>query len=428
LPTVEGMLPINFSLKRIFKLACLGVSLFLFAASPYFSQQTLVETALVVNIEVPVRVFDGRGNFVNDLTIDDFEVYEDGDRQKIDAVYLIKKNLIHRKEERKSLKPVTSRTFFLIFEIADYTPRLGLAIDDFVDNVLLPQDKLIAVTPQKTYRLKEMSIEVKRREEVAEELKELLRRDTTMGASEYRSALRDLQELARTITGFLLSDESGLSSAAGEVSIEIERLEPLIIQYASYLQKLEVLRQVDELKLIDFAHYLKSQEGQKYVFLFYQREFIPQIEEKVWLQVAGLYQSVGGIDLKQLTADILDLYKRDVSVDVERVKRAFADASTSVHFLYITEPPPNIAGVTFEERTSDIFAPFVEMARASGGFYESSYNPRYLFQNALRAAENYYLLYYSPRKPIGEGEFRNIRVKVKKPGLRVIHRLGYFAY
>lgn len=120
-----------------------------FAASPYFSQQTLVETALVVNIEVPVRVFDGRGNFVNDLTIDDFEVYEDGDRQKIDAVYLIKKNLIHRKEERKSLKPVTSRTFFLIFEIADYTPRLGLAIDDFVDNVLLPQDKLIVVTPQK---------------------------------------------------------------------------------------------------------------------------------------------------------------------------------------------------------------------------------------------------------------------------------------
>lgn len=391
-------------------------------------QQTLVETALVVNIEVPVRVFDTHGHFVDNLTIGDFEVYEDGVRQKIDAVYLVKKDLIQRKEEKKKLKPVTSRTFFLIFEISDYTPRLGKAIDSFVDKVLLPQDQLIVVTPQKTYRLKEMSIEVKKREEVAEELKQLLRRDATAGASDYRSALRDLQELARTITNELLREESEESSSEEGSPIDVSRLEPLITQYASYLQKLEVLRKVDELKLLDFAHHLKMQEGQKYVFLFYQREFIPQIEEKVWLQVAGLYQSVGGIDLRQLTADIMDLYKRDVSVDVEKVKRAFADASVGVHFLYITEPPPSLPGVTFMERTSDIFAPFVEMARASGGFYESSYNPEFLFQKAISAAENYYLLYYTPKETIGEGEFRSIQVKVKRPGLRVIHRLGYFAY
>ena len=43
---------------------------------------------LVINVEVPVRVFDG-GRFVRDLTIKDFEVYEDGEEQKIEAVYLI---------------------------------------------------------------------------------------------------------------------------------------------------------------------------------------------------------------------------------------------------------------------------------------------------------------------------------------------------
>lgn len=405
-----------------------GVAILLISPGLFSRQQTLVETSLVVNVEVPVRVFDSRGRFVDSLTIDDFEVYEDGVRQKIDAVYLIKKNLIRRKEEKKKLKPETKRTFFLIFEISEYTPRIGRAIDEFIEKVLLPEDQLIVVTPQKTYRLKEMSVKVKKRKEIAEELKTRLRRDASMGAADYRSALRDLQNLAAQITSTLTKNNQEGAAVDRNAPPDLGNIESLVTQYMSYLQKLEVLRKVDELRLLDFARYLKTVEGQKYVFLLYQREFIPQVNEKVWIQAASLYQNVEGIDLRHFIADVMDLYKRDISVDVEKIKRAYADASTSIHFLYLTEPKKHIPGVTFVERTGDIFAPFVEMSRASGGFYESSYNPQFLFQKALRAAENYYLLYYTPKEPIGEGKFRHIKVKVKRPGFRVVHRLGYFAY
>lgn len=405
-----------------------GVAILLISPGLFSRQQTLVETSLVVNVEVPVRVFDSRGRFVDNLTIDDFEVYEDGVRQKIDAVYLVKKNLIRRKEEKKKLKPETKRTFFLIFEISEYTPRIGRAIDEFIEKVLLPEDQLIVVTPQKTYRLKEMSVKVKKRKEIAEELKTRLRRDASMGAADYRSALRDLQNLAAQITSTLTKNNQEGAAVDRNAPPDLGNIESLITQYMSYLQKLEVLRKVDELRLLDFARYLKTVEGQKYVFLLYQREFIPQVDEKVWIQAASLYQNVEGIDLRHFIADVMDLYKRDISVDVEKIKRAYADASTSIHFLYLTEPKKHIPRVTFVERTGDIFAPFVEMARASGGFYESSYNPQFLFQKALQAAENYYLLYYTPKEPIGEGKFRHIKVKVKRPGLRVVHRLGYFAY
>ncbi|OQX52109.1 MAG: hypothetical protein B5M54_09735 [Candidatus Aminicenantes bacterium 4484_214] len=405
-----------------------GVIILLISPGLFSRQQTLVETSLVVNVEVPVRVFDNQGHFVDNLTIDDFEVYEDGVRQKIDAVYLIKKNLIRRKEEKKKLKPETKRTFFLIFEISEYTPRIARAIDDFIEKVLLPEDQLIVVTPQKTYRLKEISVKVKKRKEIANELKARLRRDANMGAADYRSALRDLQTLAAKITSALATDNQQAGPADSNIPLNLGDMEVLINQYMSYLQKLEVLRRVDELRLMDFARYLKTLEGQKYVFLLYQREFIPQIEEKVWIQAASLYQNEEGIDLRHFIADIMELYKRDVSVDVEKIKRAFADASTSIHFLYLTEPKKHIPGVTFVERTGDIFAPFVEMARASGGFYDSSYNPQFLFRKALQAAENYYLLYYTPKTPIGEGKFRHIKVKVKRPGVRIIHRLGYYAY
>jgi hypothetical protein len=55
----------------------------------------------------------------------------------------------------------------------------------------------------------------------------------------------------------------------------------------------------------------------------------------------------------------------------------------------------------FEERSSDVFTPFHEMAQSSGEFSDSSANPDWLF--------------------------KTIKVRVKGKGYRVIHRLGYFS-
>jgi len=52
--------------------------------------QQLTHDVAVVNIEVPVRVYDGN-RFVDSLTIDDFEVYENDVLQKVEAVYLVRK-------------------------------------------------------------------------------------------------------------------------------------------------------------------------------------------------------------------------------------------------------------------------------------------------------------------------------------------------
>lgn len=118
---------------------------------------------------------------------------------------------------------------------------------------------------------------------------------------------------------------------------------------------------------------------------------------------------------------------REMFFDVERVKQAYADASTAVHFLFITTPKPEIADVYLEERSEDIFSAFREMARATGGIFESSSNPAAMFQDALEAAENYYLLYYTPKNVEDtERNFRRIEIRVKKGDYRVLYRTGYF--
>ena len=100
--------------------------------------QEIQHETIVVNIEVPVRVYE-RGKFVDNLTISDFEVYEDGKLQNVVAVYLIKKTTIERKEEatKKNFSPEVSRNFIFVFEIRDYLPKIGEVLNYFFSNVFI---------------------------------------------------------------------------------------------------------------------------------------------------------------------------------------------------------------------------------------------------------------------------------------------------
>ena len=409
----------------------LTVAALLVSCCAVVGQQILREISQVINIEVPVRVFKS-GNFVDDLTINDFEVLEDGKPQKVEAVYLVRKDTVARGDDKQQkFRPQTSRTFFLFFEVSEWDARLGEAVDYFCGDVLLPRDRLIAVTPVKTYRLKEEGFAMKSRAELAAELKSLIRKDALIGDAEYRTALQDLADMAQLLSGAFGEESAASMSNMGARGMEEGLLEQGIdvvaTHYMSYLQRLEAMREVNELRMMDFAAHLKEQDGQKYVFLFYQREYIPMIDPKALARAATEMQDADGVDINMLLANVANWYNHDMGTDVERVKRAFADASTAVHFLFITKPAPNVPGVYFQERSSDTFTPFSEMAKASGGFMSSSANPNFLFREAVEASENYYLLYYSPREYTGDGKFKTIKVRIKGEGYKTIHRLGYFS-
>jgi len=150
-----------------------------------FSQQ-VTEESVVINVEVPVRVFEGN-TFVDNLTIDDFEILEDGIPQRVEAVYLVKKRSIERSEENRRFSPETSRSFFLFFEMSEYDPKLGEALSYFIKNAISPEDELTIATPMKTYRLRGKALELKSQDEIVDQLKGLIRRDTLLGASEYNN-------------------------------------------------------------------------------------------------------------------------------------------------------------------------------------------------------------------------------------------------
>jgi len=395
--------------KIIALVGLLGIS----AIGMILPSQEIAEDVTVINIEVPVRIFKGN-NFIDNLAMDDFEVYEDGILQKIEGVYLVQERKVKREEGEKTFIPETKkRHFILIFEMMEYSPKVGEALDYFIQNVIMPGDWLYIATPVKGYNFASGFPADIPRKQISEGLKDTIKSDIIKGSREYLSLIDTLQEIRKA-------------------DVLPEMKESVEYTYAEVLEKLMGFSFMEEGKLIGFAENLKKRVGQKHVFIFFQKRMVP-----TW----GSITSSGASDQSvALTSRFFDFFNPRTYLDEEKVKGAFADSSISCHFLYVTNRPTYVNSwmdmnpaeegrdkIDWQDRTADFFNIFKQISAASGGIIESSANIYSSLKKAVDASENYYLLYYAPKNYKADGEFKKIKVEVKGKKYRVMHRAGYFA-
>ncbi len=384
--------------------------------------QEIQEEAVAINIEVPVRVFKGK-KFIDNLTIDDFEIYEDGILQKVEAVYLINKLDIVRvdaemkkEEAMKIFAPNVSRNFVFLFEIHEYLPKIGTAIEYFFNDIYVMGDALTVITPLKTYRFNYEVLERLSKKRISEELIGQLRKDVIKSTGEYRSLLRDLE------------DVKTLEKDSTYITPDLARM-----MHSSITTRLRYLRYLDENKLLEFVDVLKKTEGPKHVFFFLQKLQIPIIR----------YNPVFGFD-------DLEEFEAFMALDEAKIKRIFSDSSITAHMIYVTklsdldimERERGRVAMTnideydtsqttmprvLQEISGDIFSAFKDIAEATGGIVDSSTNAAASFKKAADASENYYLLYYSPKNYVADGKFKEIKIKVKGQRYKISHRAGYIA-
>jgi hypothetical protein len=125
--------------------------------------------------------------------------------------------------------------------------------------------------------------------------------------------------------------------------------------------------------------------------------------------------------------DLFQAYHRELTLNVDPLTRAFADAAVLFNFFFINKKPESVSGVYMREQSEDVFMVFSQVAEATGGVVDNSQNPASAFKSTSKATEFSYLLYYSPREYVRDGEFKTIEVRIKDRDYRVTHRKGYFA-
>ncbi len=379
-------------------------------------------------VEVPVRVVDGP-RFVDGLGLKDFEILENGRPQQIDAMFLVNGPNVVRQESPRGLRPPVSRSFYMLFQTVDWDSKLGNAVDYLFSSVLSPGDAMTLITPMKPYALQPNAMARRSKEDLSKSMQNLLRKDIQRGGGEYRDILKTLRRVTNIIDGDKANVEEDLETdtSTGDFGLELQ-----LDQYRNALMKMESLRLVDEKRLLAFAESLRAVPGRKIVYLFYEREYRPEISPMTLQRLLSLYQDNPSI-LGNLT-DLFQVYKREASFDAGRVKQAFSDASILFNFIFMDKKSTRVFGANMREQSEDIFPGFTEIARATGGYTDVSQNAGTSFKRAADGESSYYLLVYTPFEPVGDGAFRTIEVRVKPQAgaaapasYKVTNRAGYFA-
>jgi hypothetical protein len=376
-------------------------------------------------VEVRVHVSAG-GRFVDDLTLKDLSLSEEGLPQTITALTLVRNGAVLRHEGAGGAAARRARTYTLLFQAVDWDPKLEEVIKHLFNSVLRSGDSLTMVTPVKPYYLQKEALAARSKEDLSKSMAEVLRKDIVRGGGEYRNLIADLRRLTRAIgagggtsSTFDEDMESDSSVESGSFSLDLQ-----IDRYRGALMKLDGMRLVDEAKLLAFANSLRAVPGQKTVVLFYQREYRPEIGAAALNSLMSLYQD--NPDILANLMDLFEFYKREKTFDGTKVARAFADAGIDFHFVFMEKKSQRVFGATMREQSEDTLPGFVAIARGSGGTYENASSPAAAFKTAADVSGDYYLLSFIPAGG-PPGGFRSVEVRVDRPGARVLNPLGYYA-
>ena len=398
-------------------------------------------TAEVVSVEVPVNVVDREGRPVPGLSADNFEVYDQGQRQKLtgfDVVDLTKTALVDSGPGAVAPPPIASearRHILLLFDLSFSTPaavlKARIAARDFVLTALHPQD-LAAIA---TYSLQQGPRLVVT---FTPDRAQLARGIDTLGAHTPESLLvkRDpLKFVIAPADEVSLAGENGLGVAS---DVKANR-EAMVLEYMKTIaqQADRVERQYAEARISGFARgmgelarTLAAVPGRKQVVLFsegFESRFMlgndPSSEE-------------GQQDTQNLTlnepwrVDSDNRYgNTQLQGELRRMLETFRRADCAVQSIDIgglradVNEPGERRGGTGQEV-------LFYLANETGGeLFRNANDFQRQLSAVLQRTELTYVLTFERSDLPTDGSYRKLRVELKggPPGARVSHRPGYYA-
>jgi VWFA-related protein len=346
-------------------------------------------------VTLDVVVTDRQGHPVTGLTIADFQVTDEGRAQAIIAFKAVGRGpKEHSREgppsDRTSIGPART-TFLIVFDDVHIEPaktRLATgAIKAFIDNATIDSDTLVLVTA--TDGVRTISRDGSNRQELVDALSRLEGRkivDPCQSMTEFEAMRTVVQgePLARSVNRPSQFHEK--SACQGGSSMEADAIHRETLRRDA--QTLETLSRVFPM--------------------------FDQPESRLTVMLL----SGGFIDDPTLRGEVTTLLRATSRL---RAVVHFVDVSGLRGFFDVEKAGGAIAAA---EETSGA----VKLADDTGGLHVHDTND--LASMLYRIAEEgrtYYLIGYAPSE-VGNGgkEFRRLRVRVAKPGLKVRSRPGYF--
>ncbi len=431
----------------------------LYAQADASPQESVKETIKVEAAEVVIDavVTDRRNRLVGDLTAEDFTVYEDGVPQKL-VSFEVRRGIpaSSRGTPRRAQEPAGP-----VSEAAAPPRTLTILLLDY-STTELPNQRLVREAATRYVRERMQPGELLAVFALGTSLRFLT--DFTNDREVLLAALRtrdvhgaavagermDLNEIAAGRGGLSLTltgvPEPSVSSGPGAAAIasgmggpasaaaEAMALRRIAAQYAVLRSAMEQRQTRGVLTAIRaIALGVRHLEGRKSLVLFSQGFVVPQA---LWSELQSVVDAANRSQLAIYAIDARGLETRQLSGDLvprDELTAALGQSEDERNPLAGQERMRAQGGETVFDRASQVGHDLPEsalryLAASTGGFLIRNTND--LFQGLARVSEEmqtYYVLTYRPSNSNWDGKFRQVRVEVRNPQLRVRARSGYYA-
>jgi VWFA-related protein len=408
------------------------------APSPAPPQPVLRTTAQEVLLDVIVR--DKKGRSVRDLDPKEVEVYDEGARQTIAGIRLVKGtdlaglgSAVAPGAEQKLYDPMRQlRLVTIIFESLDNESRrlARQAALEFLKNPL-EQNVYMAVfmIDQRLYALQQFTND-------RDLLRKAIVRATTQQYTDFvaqsntiRAELEQVQKDAGADAGSPPSRGSagGGSFGSSQAALRMAQMTLNILRYEESLTRDQQARSAI-FSLLSVIREQAGLPGRKTVVYFSEGLTIPEAVIEQFRSVIGAANRAGvsvyGVDARGLISEAMN-----ASSTAMLASAANSSArQQSVAGEAVTKDQAEVFDTLRDSIHANRQQALDELSTSTGGFLIANTNDyRAPFRKLAEDIDTYYELAYVPQIAEYDGRFRKISVKVNRPDVKVQTRSGYFA-
>ncbi|HEY7498223.1 MAG TPA: VWA domain-containing protein [Vicinamibacterales bacterium] len=410
--------------------------------APQRAEGVLRDNVTAVLVDVVVR--DRRGQPVRDLAQSDFEVIESGVAQPIGSFLPVFEQPTG--DAAKSAHPAASAA-------ASAIVNPGPGVTALVFDRLRPEARRIAAQAARSY--------MGSKEESADFVAVF---GIDLGLTAYVPFTRNAVALRRALDAMVISSSNGPNTAEARraVADAMQQAETaarasnqatatatgpgaaaaigtapatalLAAMQASIVSDFQAMDQDQQgyattTALLAIVRSLGRIPGRKSLVLFSEGLSIPDAVQRFYL---GVIDAANRANVSIYTMDAVGLRAQSDTAQVrDAVNMAAAggiNSGYSADGVMSDAYTRNLEGNSTSLRSDPAYT-LGELASATGGlFFNNTNNLAPAFDRVENDLRNYYLLGYTPTNTTYDGKFRTIEVKVKRPGVTISARKGYFA-
>lgn len=418
--------------KMVFLWLCVGIFSGIFLYARQQEDEMLKERVRVVNVEVPVRVYF-KGKPVDNLTKNDFKLYEGGKRQEIHGFILKRKKIKLQELElnAEQAQVPKGRYFTLVFRITHYNDYIKKGLDHVFDTILNESDRLLVFVNDRSVYFKNLGD----KESVKSRLDQLLRDVSLAARNKLVLYLKQIENLVDKHK----FDKSGVTGKiVSEHWVIHDYLRDFLKVWKEYKKK-HLIPDIN--KYYNFARFLKNINLEKWVINFYQFELFPNIilssesmryiRRKIgeW-QVSENQEVVTGSRI--LTRQLAEIEKElSVAKDfpADEVAKIFHNVDATFHSIFIrTSLSALHEDIEYLQIASELENSLRAITDRTGGELVVSNKLDLALDKISEVEDVYYVLTYAPRDPDKVGK---IKVKLKNRKFKLVYspnlRTGYLS-